>query len=102
MADALQLLMVGVVFCLMLGLGSTVKPSDVTGLRHNPKPAAIGFISQFIFMPLMAFCLAKILDVPDTMGLSMILIGCTPGGSTSNLFTYFSRGDVGLSIAMTL
>jgi bile acid transporter len=102
MVDILQITMVGVVFFLMLGLGATVTVGDIVGLKKNPKPPLIGFISQFIFMPLMAFLLAKILDVPDTMGLSMVLIGCTPGGSTSNIFSYFSRGDVSLSIAMTL
>lgn len=57
---------------------------------------------QFVLMPLCAYALAKAVGVSNEMGLSMILIGCTPGGSTSNLFTYFSRGDLPLSIAMTV
>ncbi|GMI45092.1 hypothetical protein TrCOL_g10288 [Triparma columacea] len=102
MADTLQILMIGVVFFLMLGLGSTVRISDLTAIKSNPKGPIIGFISQFLLMPLCAFALAKAVNVTDEQGLSMVLIGCTPGGSTSNLFTYFSRGDLPLSIAMTV
>ena len=53
-------------------------------------------------MPFMAWLIAKILSVDSPQGISMVLIGCTPGGTTSNLFTYFSRGEVSLSIAMTV
>lgn len=102
MADVLQIFMILLVFCLMLGLGSTVRPQNIKDVIKNPKAPAIGFVSQFILMPFTAWAMAKALGVPDTHGLSMILIGCTPGGSTSNLFTYFSRGDLPLSIAMTV
>ena len=94
--------MVGVVFTLMLGLGSTVRVSDLLAIKKNPKAPLIGFICQFVLMPLCAYALAKIVGVTDEQGLSMVLVGCTPGGSTSNLFTFFSRGDLPLSIVMTV
>ena len=102
MVDVLQVLMVGVVFTLMLGLGSTVRVSDLLAIKKNPKAPLIGFICQFVLMPLCAYALAKIVGVTDEQGLSMVLVGCTPGGSTSNLFTFFSRGDLPLSIVMTV
>lgn len=100
--DTLQILLSCVVVLLMLGLGATVTPMAVKSIVLSPKAPAIGFLSQFGFMPLLAFSLAKIFKVSDAQGISMILIGSTPGGSTSNLFTYYSRGDVALSLSMTI
>ena len=102
MVDVLQLFMVAVVVFLMLGLGATVTWETFTGIVKAPKGPLIGMFCQFGCMPLLSFSLAKILGVSNLTGLSMVMVGCTPGGVTSNLFTYFSRGDVTLSIAMTV
>jgi len=59
-------------------------------------------VCQFGFMPLFSFVLAKMLNVTDAQGVSMVLIGCTPRGSTSNVFTYHAGGDVSLTITMTV
>lgn len=90
------------IFVLMLGMGSTLSWSDFRSAIEKPKGILIGFLSQFVLMPLIAVGLARVLELDNIVALSLILIGSTPGGTTSNLFTYFSRGDVALSISMTV
>lgn len=89
------------IFVLMFGMGATLTWTDFARTLRKPKGLIIGFLSQFGIMPALAFGLAKVFQLPDAVALSLILVGCTPGGTTSNLFTYFSKGDVALSIAMT-
>jgi bile acid transporter len=87
---------------LMLGMGATLTRADFAAALKRPKGILIGMLSQFGLMPLLAFGLAKMLGLPDLVAVSLIMVGATPGGTTSNLFTYFSRGDVSLSISMTV
>ena len=87
---------------LMLGMGATLTRADFAAALKRPKGILIGMLSQFGLMPLLAFGLAKMLGLPDLVAISLIMVGATPGGTTSNLFTYFSRGDVSLSISMTV
>lgn len=89
------------IFVLMFGMGATLTWTDFERSLKRPKALLIGFFSQFAFMPAIALVLAKLFHLPDTVALSLILIGCTPGGTTSNLFAYYAKGDVALSIAMT-
>lgn len=100
--DVLQAVLIVLVFALMLGLGATVQLSDLRRLRHAWKAPMVGVACQFGVMPLAAFLLALALGVSDGVGLSMVVIGCSPGGSTSNLFTHLSGGDLPLSITMTV
>lgn len=86
---------------LMMGLGSTLTIANFREILRRPKGPLIGLASQFGWMPLVAFGLAVALDLPDAMALSLIVVGCTPGGTTSNLFTYYARADVALSVSMT-
>jgi len=90
------------IFVLMLGMGATLTPRDFGTALKRPKGIAIGMLSQFGVMPLLAFGIARLLGLPDLVAISLILVGSTPGGTTSNLFAYFSRGDVSLSISMTV
>lgn len=90
------------VFLLMLGMGSTLRTLDFKAALKRPKGIIIGFVSQFGLMPLIAFGLAALFKLPPEAAIGLILVGCTPGGTTSNLFTYFSKGDVALSISMTV
>jgi BASS family bile acid:Na+ symporter len=61
----------------------------------------IGFFSQFGFMPLIAFGISLVLNLPPAAAIALVMVGCLPGGTTSNLFAYFSRGHLALSISMT-
>lgn len=90
------------IFVLMLGMGATLSRRDFATALKRPKGIVIGMLSQFGIMPLLAFGVARLLGLPDLVAISLIMVGATPGGTTSNLFTYFSRGDVSLSISMTV
>ncbi len=89
------------IFVIMLGMGASLTLDDFRAVARSPKGVLIGFLSQFGLMPLIALGLAIVLNLHPAFAISLILIGCLPGGTTSNMFTYFSRGSVALSISMT-
>mmetsp|Transcript_88447 Transcript_88447/g.156866 ORF Transcript_88447/g.156866 Transcript_88447/m.156866 type:complete len:327 (+) Transcript_88447:51-1031(+) len=97
----LQLVFGAIVILLMLGLGATITITDFKHAVRVWKAPLTAVICQFGVMPLLAFCLATALGVTKQQGLSMLVVGCSPGGSTSNLFTYYSHGDLALSIIAT-
>jgi len=87
---------------LMTGIGSTLSAAQFRAIVRRPRGVLIGLASQFGWMPLIAFGLARGLELPTPMAIGLVLIGCTPGGTTSNLFTYYARADVALSVSMTV
>lgn len=99
--DSLQLIFGAVVILLMLGLGATITIQNLKQAVRLWRAPVTAMVCQFGVMPLVAFCLALLLGVTKQQGLSMLVVGCSPGGSTSNLFTYYSRGDLPLSIIAT-
>jgi bile acid transporter len=86
---------------LMAGMGASLTLADFRAVARRPRGPMIGLLSQFGWMPLIAFGLAKALGLPDDMAVALIVVGCTPGGTTSNLFTYFAGADIALSVVMT-
>ena len=90
--------MLGVV---MFGMGLTLKPSDFKPVLMRPKDIIIGELAQFIVMPLVAWLLCKTMHLPAELALGVILVGCCPGGTASNVICYLAKGDVALSVAMT-
>jgi bile acid transporter len=96
-----QILLALMIFVIMLGMGSSLTTDDFRAVFRKPRGVLIGFISQFGLMPLIAFTIATVFNLHPAFAISLILIGCLPGGTTSNMFTYFSRGSVALSISMT-
>ncbi len=87
---------------LMTGIGTTLTGAHFRSILRSPRGVLIGLASQFGWMPLVAFGLAKLLALPPAMAVGLVLIGCTPGGTTSNLFTYYAKADVALSVSMTV
>ena len=85
----------------MFGMGLTLKPSDFDILFKHPKAVIIGVIAQFAIMPATAWLLSKLLDLPTEIAVGVILVGCCPGGTASNVMTYLARGNVALSVAVT-
>ena len=81
---------------IMLGMGSTIEIQPL--LKHLRKPigAAIGMLAQFVVLPLATFGFAHALKMEPLAAIGMLVMGCCPGGSTSNVFTYWSDGDVPL------
>jgi len=102
MQDALSVLLGFIVSLLMLGLGSTTSIKDFKHQLKNWPAPAIGFLCQVVIMPLLAYGAANAFDLSDPISLSIVAIGATPGGSTSNLFAKWSAGDLPLSITMTV
>jgi BASS family bile acid:Na+ symporter len=86
---------------IMFGVGLTVSLSDFKEVFRRPKDVAIGVIGQFLIMPLLAFGLSKGLNLPPEVAVGVILVGCCPGGTASNVMTYLAKGDVALSVAVT-
>ena len=85
----------------MFGMGLTLKPSDFAVVFKHPKYIIIGCLAQFTIMPLLAFGLGKIFGLETGLLAGVILVGTCPGGTSSNVITYLSKGDVALSVGMT-
>jgi BASS family bile acid:Na+ symporter len=87
---------------IMLGMGASLTFKDFAIALRKPAGVAIGLLCQYGIMPLLAFLLAKALALPPAYAVGLILMGCMPGGTTSNIFAYFSKGTLSLSILMTI
>lgn len=86
----------------MLGMGMTLKVEDFKFILQNPKNVLIGAIAQFTIMPLIAFLITKIFLFPPEIAIGIILVGACPGGTSSNVMTFLAKGDLALSISMTM
>ena len=86
---------------IMLGLGLGLKIDDFTRILKTPKDFLVGFFSQLIILPLVAYLLIIILKVPPEIAIGVMIIAAAPGGVTSNILTKFANGDVALSISLT-
>ena len=86
---------------IMLGLGMSLTIQDFLRVIKVPKDFFIGFICQLILLPIVAFCLIKLLNTPAELAIGVMLIAAAPGGVTSNILTKFAKGDVALSISLT-
>lgn len=95
------ILLAALLVVLMAGMGASLTLEDFREVLRRPRGPLIGLLSQYGWMPLIAFGLCKALGLPDDLAISLIVVGCTPGGTTSNLFTYFAGADVALSVSMT-
>jgi BASS family bile acid:Na+ symporter len=87
---------------IMLGMGASLTFKDFALALRKPQGIGIGLVCQYGLMPLLAFGMATALGLPPAYAVGLILIGCMPGGTTSNIFAYFSRGVLSLSILMTV
>ena len=86
---------------IMFGMGLTLKSSDFRIVFSRPKDVLTGCLAQFTIMPLLAWLLVKIFRLPDELALGVILVGCCPGGTASNVITFLAKGDLALSVGMT-
>ncbi|XP_002738675.1 ileal sodium/bile acid cotransporter-like [Saccoglossus kowalevskii] len=86
---------------LMIALGCTMVWKEIKTVFIRPIPVTVGALCQFGFMPLIGFALAIAFDLPANIAIGTILIACCPGGSASNAMTYWSEGDITLSVCMT-
>lgn len=86
---------------IMFGMGMTMTLGDFSEVLKTPGKVLLVSAMQFGFMPLSAFLIAKLFNLPDDMALGLILVGCVPGGTSSNVITYLSNGNAPLSITAT-
>ena len=105
-----EALLAGLVFIIMFGLGATLTPKDFKLAIKKPAGLVIGWVCQFGIMPLLAYFLVITFLMPletasnkDVLFIAIgaLLMGAVPAGTTSNIFTYFSKGNLALSVMMT-
>ncbi|WP_217520296.1 bile acid:sodium symporter family protein [Vibrio metschnikovii] len=87
---------------IMFGMGASLTFRDFRIAFKHPRAIVVGFSSQYALMPFIAFALSWLLNLTPAQTVGMVLIGCMPGGTTSNIFAYFSRSLLSLSIMMTI
>ena len=86
---------------IMLGLGLGLKGRDFLRVINNPKDFIVGFVCQLILLPIVAYIIVLILDLPIEIAVGVMIIAAAPGGVTSNVMTKFANGDVALSVSLT-
>ena len=86
---------------IMLGLGLGLKGRDFLRVINNPKDFIVGFVSQLLLLPIVAYIIVLILDLPIEIAVGVMIIAAAPGGVTSNVMTKFANGDVALSVSLT-
>ena len=86
---------------IMFGMGLTLSAQDLKIVLSRPKDILIGCLTQFTVMPLLAWGLTKAFSLPQELAIGVILVGCCPGGTASNVITYLAKGDLALSVGMT-
>ena len=85
----------------MFGMGLTLNLQDFKIVFSRPKDVIIGCLAQFTIMPLLAWGLARVFSLDEALALGVVLVGCCPGGTASNVITYLAKGDWALSVGMT-
>ncbi|MEK5232191.1 bile acid:sodium symporter family protein [Lysinibacillus sp. FSL K6-0232] len=86
---------------IMFGMGMTISAEDFKEVGKHPLKVLIGVLSQFMVMPFLAFALAKGLRLEPEIAIGVILVGCCPGGTASNVMTFLAKGNIALSVAIT-
>lgn len=86
---------------IMLGLGLGLTTADFTRIVKIPRDFVVGFLSQVILLPIVAFVIVLIIPMPIEIALGLMIISAAPGGVTSNVLTKFANGDVALSVSLT-
>jgi BASS family bile acid:Na+ symporter len=87
---------------IMFGMGVTLSPSDFAEVARQPRRTLIGLLAQFAVMPALGYLAARIFRLEPGLAAGLILVACCPGGTASNVVTYLARGNVALSVVMTL
>lgn len=85
----------------MFGMGLTLTTADFREIFRRPRDVAIGVAAQFTIMPLSAYALCVLMDLPPDVAVGLLLLGCCPGGTASNVVTFLAKGDVPLSVTVT-
>jgi BASS family bile acid:Na+ symporter len=85
----------------MFGMGLATRLEDFKIVFSRPKDVAVGCAAQFTIMPALAFALSRLFGLDEALAVGVVLVGCCPGGTASNVMTYLAKGDLALSVGMT-
>ncbi len=85
----------------MFGMGLTLNLRDFKIVFSRPRDIVVGCLAQFTIMPLLAWMLVNFFSLDEALALGVVLVGCCPGGTASNVITYLAHGDLALSVGMT-
>ena len=85
----------------MFGMGMALRIEDFRIVFSRPRDIAIGCLAQFTVMPLLAWTLSRLFALDEALTVGVVLVGCCPGGTASNVITYLAKGDLALSVGMT-
>jgi BASS family bile acid:Na+ symporter len=103
MVDEFTQTLLGImVAVIMLGMGASLTPRDFLLALKRPYGLMIGVVAQYGIMPFLGFVLVSTLTLPPAIAVGVLIMACMPGGTTSNIFTYFSKGNLALSVLMTV
>jgi len=103
MVDEFTQTLLGImVAVIMLGMGASLTPRDFYLALKRPYGLMIGVVAQYGIMPFLGFLLVTFLPLPPAIAVGVLIMACMPGGTTSNIFTYFSKGNLALSVLMTV
>lgn len=86
---------------IMFAMGLTLTIPDFTLVARRPLPVLIGVVAQYVLMPLVGLGVSVLLQLPPELAVGVILVGCAPGGTSSNVISYLARADTALSVTMT-
>ena len=86
---------------IMFSLGLGLKVQDFKNIMNNPKAFIIGIVNQMIVLPIVAFLIVIIFNLPTDLAVGIMILSCCPGGVTSNILTKLAKGDTALSISCT-
>ena len=98
----LSFLIIPLLSLIMFSMGLTLKVENFFRIFKNFKIVCLGVLLQFLIMPILGFLLVKFFDLEQIIGIGVILVGCAPGGTASNVVCYLAKGDVALSISLTV
>ena len=86
---------------IMFGMGMALRFDDFHIVFSRPRDVIVGCLAQYTIMPLLAFALSRLFALDDALAVGVVLVGCCPGGTASNVITYLAKGDLALSVGMT-
>ena len=86
---------------IMFGMGLSLRIDDFKRILIYPKAVGIGLLNQLIFLPIIAFGIANLFELPAELAVGLMILAVCPGGATSNLITHLAKGDAALSITLT-
>lgn len=86
---------------IMFGMGMALRFDDFHIVFSRPRDVIVGCLAQYSIMPLLAFALSRLFALDDALAVGVVLVGCCPGGTASNVITYLAKGDLALSVGMT-